>query len=168
MVILPSLTAVFRKVGVAVVDVVGAEDTGEALGTVDANVEDTNEILVDWTCDVVLGVEEDEEEEEETATVDKVLLLLVVAADDEVVAMLEVEGVVIVVRVVKLGDKVVCRIVVCKMVVVTGCRQTAPIPLPARNFPMSSVVGAVTPVHSVWSNTVSACKPLMHACEHPR
>ena len=120
----------------------------------------------------MLSVENDEEDEEDEedvlAMVDIVLLLVVVVNDDEVVILLDIEELVAVVRVVELGEKVVSRMVVCRMVVVTGCGQMAPIPLPSRNFPMSSFDGAETPLQAVWRNAVSSCRPSMHACEQPR
>ena len=172
----PLLTAVFMKVGVATVVLVEegeAEEMGMALGTLEMAVEAVEEVdeetAVDVDCEAetVLDVDEGdemaetvEEVEEETATVNTVLELLLVATVD-------VEGGTVVVCV-ENPPNVVCNIVVCKIVVVTGCRHTAAMPLPAKNFPINSVCDAETPAHAFCRNAVSVCRPSMQASEHPR
>ena len=84
---------------------------------------------------MVVDIEGDEEEEEEIAAVETLLELPLLAAADEV----DVTGVVVgagellllAVLVVN-PPNVVCKIVVCRIVVVTGCGHTAAMPFPAK------------------------------------
>ena len=171
------------KVGVArvVEDGEEAEETGMALGMLllEAGVEvvegvevDEEAAAVDWEVEMVLDGEGDEikkevELDEETAAVDTELeLLLATAADDELVSAVTTDADVALVPV-ENPPNVVCRIVVCSIVVVTGCRHTAEMPLPARNFPINSVCGAEMPAHADCRNAVSVCKPSMQASEQP-